>query len=260
MKDLYSFHADKTDLDKYYEEVKKAYARIFKQLGLGKDVVLTFASGGSFSKYSHEFQAIAEVGEDTIYLCDKCQVAVNEEIIKEQNICPECGNKNLQPKKAVEVGNIFKLGTKFSEAFGLTYKTAEGQDKLIEMGCYGMGPGRIIGVIAELFHDEKGILWPSAVAPFQAHLLALSKEKSIFEKAEKIYQQLTEQGIEVLYDDRTETSAGVKFADADLIGIPTRIVVSEKTLVKESVEIKKRQSETTTLLPMSNLKKPFLFL
>jgi len=253
MKDLYSFHTDKDDLDKYYEKAKKAYSQIFKRLGLGKQTVLTFASGGSFSKYSHEFQTISEVGEDTIYLCEKCQVAVNQEIIKEQNACPQCGNKVLQPKKAVEVGNIFKLGTKFSEVFGVAYKTAKGEDKLVEMGCYGIGPSRAMGVIVEMCHDEKGIIWPSEVAPFQAHLLAIGKEKNIYKEAEKIYLQLTKQGIEVLYDDRTEVSAGEKFADADLIGIPTRIVVSEKTLAKKSMEIKKRDSQKTVLLPLSKI-------
>ncbi|MDD5750025.1 MAG: His/Gly/Thr/Pro-type tRNA ligase C-terminal domain-containing protein [Candidatus Pacebacteria bacterium] len=253
MKDLYSFHADKKDLIKYYNKVMRAYSRIFQRLGIGKQTILTLASGGSFSKYSHEFQTISEVGEDTIYLCEKCREGINQEVIIELNVCQRCGNQNLRPEKAVEVGNIFMLGSKFSRAFGLTYKTPEGKDELVEMGCYGIGPSRVMGVIVEMCHDEKGIIWPQAASPFGAHLLAIGREKNIYKEAEKVYRQLSEKGIDVLYDDRTEASSGEKFADADLIGIPLRIVISEKTLAKKSAEIKKRNSSKAVLLPLAKI-------
>ena len=266
MKDLYSFHAGKQDLEKYYEKVKQAYFKIFQQAGIGEQTFLTFASGGSFSKYSHEFQAVCSAGEDTIYLCEKCKVAVNEEIIKDpahnsannvagEAICPQCKNKSLKKEKAVETGNIFKLGTKFSECLGLTYKDEKGKDKIVEMGCYGLGLGRLIGVVAEILSDEKGLVWPKSIAPFQAHLIAIGESQKIAKEAKKVYQQLLKAGIEVLFDDRN-LQAGEKFADADLIGIPLRIVVSEKTLAKDSVEIKERSSEQKVgLVKILNLDK-----
>jgi len=253
MKDLYSFHATEKDLDIFYEKVKKAYFDIFKRLGMGKETVLTFASGGSFSKFSHEFQTVCPAGEDLIHLCEKCCVAVNDEIIKEQKVCPQCDNKALVPQKAVEVGNIFKLRTKFSDVFSLTYKDNLGKDRLVEMGCYGIGLSRVMGIIVELFHDEKGILWPETITPFQAQLLAIGKEKNVFKEAEKIYQQLIKQGIEILYDNREDISAGEKFANADLIGTPWRLVISEKTLAKKAVEIKKRDSKKIELQTLTQL-------
>jgi prolyl-tRNA synthetase len=253
MKDLYSFHSSKEDLDRYYEKVKAAYFRIFKRVGLAKQTVLTFASGGSFSKYSHEFQALCEVGEDDIFLCEKCKVAVNGEIIKEQKTCPQCGNAKLVVKKAVEVGNIFKLGAKFSQYFGLTFKDIKGKDNFVEMGCYGIGPARVMGVLAEIFHDSKGLSWPKEAAPFQAHLLAVEMEPIVVKQAEKIYNQLVKQGVEVLYDDRNDVSAGEKFADADLIGAPLRLVVSKKTLEQKAMEVKKRNSQKISLLKISQL-------
>ncbi len=238
MKDQYSFHVDQEDLDRFYEEVKAAYYRIYERLGLGEITYLTYASGGAFSKYSHEFQTLAEAGEDHIYLCDHCKIAVNREIIEEQNSCPICGNSELREEKAIEVGNIFKLGTRFSNPCNLKYATADGGSEEVVMGCYGIGPSRLLGTIVEIYHDEKGLKWPKEIAPFQVHLLSLKANQ----EAEEIYQKLIAQGVEVLYDDR-DVSAGEKFADADLIGIPERIVVSAKTLAEDSVEIKNRDSE-----------------
>ncbi len=255
MKDLYSFHADENDLNGFYKKAMNAYFKIFQRVGLAKQTILTFASGGSFSKFSHEFQTICKTGEDTIYLCPKCNIAVNEEIIKEQTVCPECGNKNLEIKKSAEVGNIFKLRTKFSEPFNLTYKNEKGEDKLVEMGCYGIGLSRIMGVIAEIFNDAKGLIWPDSVAPFQAHLIAVENDQKIIKEAEKLYQQLTKQGIKVLFDDRAEVTAGEKFADADLIGIPNRLIISQKTLAKNSAELKPRNSQTTSLIKLTQLAK-----
>lgn len=244
MKDLYSFHADEADLDNYYQQAIKTYQRIYDRLGLGELTYLTYASGGSFSKYSHEFQTLAEAGEDLIYTCAQCRAAVNKEIIAEQPSCPLCGQTNLKEEKAIEVGNIFKLGSKFSQPFDVKYKDASGQDHLVVMGCYGIGPSRILGTIAEIYHDQQGLLWPANVAPYQAHLISLNSNQ----EAEEIYQNLQAAKIEVLYDDR-DVSAGEKFADADLIGCPYRAVVSPKTLAKGTVELKAR-----TAADLSNIK------
>ena len=211
MKDLYSFHKDENDLNKYYEVVMKAYFKIFKRCGLGNITYLTYASGGAFSKYSHEFQTLTKAGEDIIYICPKCKVAVNKEIIEEQeHKCPQCGSKKLKEAKAVEVGNIFKLSTKFSRPFSLSYIDNKGRKQLIIMGCYGIGLQRLIGTIVEVSNDDKGIIWPEAVAPYKVHLVLLNENK----KADKIYKNLEKAGIEVLYDDRKDASAGEKLADA----------------------------------------------
>ncbi|MCK5460211.1 prolyl-tRNA synthetase [Candidatus Parcubacteria bacterium] len=238
MKDLYSFHISEENLNNYYEKAQDAYFKIFDKCGLKDLTYLTFASGGVFAKYSHEFQTLSKAGEDTIYICDNCRIAVNKEIINEQKICPNCANSRLHKEKAIEVGNIFKLGTKFSNAFNFKYISQEGEQKDVIMGCYGMGPSRIMATIAEIFNDDKGIIWPEAVAPFRFHLISLNQNS----QAEKLYQDLKKAGIEILYDDREDSSAGEKFADADLIGCPCRGVVSKKTLEKNSVEIKKRDS------------------
>jgi len=248
MKDLYSFHTDQADLDRYYEEVSSAYERIFNRVGLGDKTYLTFASGGTFAKYSHEFQTLTESGEDLIYICDKCRLAVNKEIIDEQSTCPKCGNRDLREDKAVEVGNIFKLGTKYSEPFDLSYSTPEGKKELVVMGCYGIGLSRIMGTVVEACHDDKGMIWPEGVAPFRVHLLSLKED----EAAEKIYQTLQAAGIEVLYDDR-DLSAGEKFADADLIGCPYRVLVSKKTLLQDSVELKRRHESEVNIIKIKDI-------
>lgn len=248
MKDMYSFHTDQADLDDYYGKVTEAYIRVYERLGLGDITYLTYAAGGTFSKYSHEFQTLTEAGEDTIYVCEACHIAVNKEIIAEQDSCPACGNKELAEKKAIEVGNIFKLGTKFSAPFGISYKDAAGKENTAVMGCYGMGPSRILGAIVEICHDEKGIIWPEAIAPFHVHLISLNEN----EAAGRIYDDLLQAGFDVLYDDR-DASAGEKFADADLIGCPYRVVVSKKTLAENSVEIKRRAEEKGILASIEGL-------
>lgn len=243
MKDLYSFHADQADLDSYYETATAAYRRIFERVGLGGSTFLTYASGGSFSKYSHEFQTLTEAGEDLIYICDHCQIAVNKEIIAEQDSCPQCGNKDLREEKAVEVGNIFKLGTKFSEPFDVRYQTKEGEKKTVVMGCYGIGLSRVLGTVVEACHDDKGIVWPESVAPFRVHLLSINENAA----AERIYKELITAGVDVLYDDR-EIGAGEKFADADLIGCPLRAVVSPKSLAAGGLEVKARSANQGEIL------------
>lgn len=248
MKDLYSFHCDEKSLDRYYEKVKKTYFRIFKKCGLGKQTILTLASGGTFSKYSHEFQVITPFGEDEIYLCSKCRLGINKEIIeKEKYQCSKCGNKKLEVKRAIEVGNIFKLNDKFTNPFNFTFKDKNGKENIVLMGCYGIGLGRLMGTIVETNYDEKGIIWPKTVAPFDIHLISINENK----EAEKIYQNLIK-NFDVLYDDR-EINAGEKFADADLIGIPIRIVLSKNTLAKNSVEIKKRNENKTKFVKIREL-------
>ncbi len=248
MKDLYSFHATQEDLDEYYEKVIIAYNNIFRRVGLAEKTYLTFASGGSFSKYSHEFQTLTDAGEDTIYVCDACKMAINKEIIKEQTTCPKCGQKDLREDKSVEAANIFKLGTKYSEPFDLKYQDKDGEKKTVIMGCYGLGLSRVMGSVVETCHDENGIIWPQSIAPYKVHLLSLNEN----ETADKIYNNLIKEGIEVLYDDR-EVQAGEKFADADLIGCPYRVLVSKKTLAVGSAELKKRELKESELVSLNDL-------
>lgn len=248
MKDLYSFHADEKDFAAYYEKMKDAYRRIFDAVGLGKSTYLTFASGGTFSKFSHEFQTLSPVGEDTIYLCESCGIAVNKEIIDIQKTCPECGNDKLVAKQAIEVGNIFDLKRKFSDAFELTYKDERGVSQPVFMGCYGIGVGRLMGTVVEVLSDDKGIVWPESIAPLRIHLIDLSQgNEKVREYAEEIYEELLGNNVEVLYDDR-DVRAGEKFADADLMGIPYRAVISEKTMEEGKIEVVDRGSGKTRML------------
>jgi prolyl-tRNA synthetase len=249
MKDLYSFCKDKKEQEAYYEVAKGAYVKIFDRLGLGDRTYVTFASGGSFSKYSHEFQTLTDAGEDTIYISEAKKIAINKEVLNDETL-KELGLKksDLKEVKAVEVGNIFNLGTRFSDALGLVYKDESGKSQPVFMGSYGIGPGRVMGTIVESFADDKGIVWPEAVAPFSIHLIALLNDSgSVKAAADKIYEDLIKKGVEVLYDDRDET-AGTKFSDSDLIGIPTRWVISEKTLATKidgstgAIEVKDRKT------------------
>lgn len=248
MKDLYSFHSDEKDLDEYYERVKKAYEKIYERCGLKDKTYLTLAGGGTFSSLSHEFQTITPAGEDIIYICKKCGTAINKEVFNKK--C-DCGCKDFIEEKAIEVGNIFKLGTKYSEAFDL--KDENG--KHLVMGCYGIGISRLMGAIVEVFNDDKGIVWPETVAPFAVHLVCLDGgDSEIKAKTDEIYSILQNSNIEVLYDNRNDKAAGEKLNDCDLLGIPLRIVVSKKTLEKDSVEVKKRKEEETDLVKIKELK------
>ncbi|MEW5907636.1 MAG: aminoacyl--tRNA ligase-related protein [Patescibacteria group bacterium] len=257
MKDLYSFHTDEKDLDRYYEKMKKHYMNIFKKCGVGDKTFITFASGGTFSKYSHEFQTVTEAGEDKIFICDShagkqnsnkgCQTAINKEIFDEQNFCPVCKGKKFKEKKAIEIGNIFKLKTKYSSPFGLKFTDKDGNNKDVIMGCYGIGLGRLLGAIVEVHHDSKGIIWPESVSPFKIHLLELDRS------VRDLYAYLNKNGIEVLYDDRKDVTAGEKFNDADLLGIPYRVIVSKKTLKAGKIEVKKRGSEKPKLILKKDL-------
>ena len=255
MKDMYSFHANQEDLDKYYEKITKAYFNIFKELGIGKKTYLTLASGGTFAKYSHEFQMSTSAGEDIIYICNKCKTAINKEIKIETPVCPKCSSDSFVEEKAVEVGNIFKLGTKYSLPFDLKFRDKDGTEKPVIMGCYGMGLSRAMGAIVETNYDERGIIWPKEVAPFLVHLIRLGVDKKVNATSLKIYQDLQKQGIKVLYDDREDKSVGEKFAEADLIGIPFRVVVSEKTVAKNSIEFKERAKATVKIIKIKDLQK-----
>lgn len=254
MKDLYSFHADEEGLRKFYFGLAdKAYKNVFKRCGL--DAHVAEASGGAFTKeYTHEYQVFSEAGEDLVLYCAKCRFAQNKEIssLKEGEHCPKCKGE-IRSSKSIEVGNIFPLGTKYSIPVGLFYSDAEGNKKPVVMGSYGIGPSRLVGTVAEVHHDDRGILWPEAIAPFKVHLLRINSKNTtaaakVKKAAEKLYNGLLAKGIEVLYDDREDKSAGEKFADSDLIGIPWRVVVSEKTLEKKGIEVKKRSEKEANVI------------
>ncbi|MCK4781933.1 prolyl-tRNA synthetase [Candidatus Parcubacteria bacterium] len=253
MKDLYSFHSEQKDLDNYYEKVKNAYFKIFKRCGIGDETYLTLASGGTFSKYSHEFQTITDAGEDIIYICENCGLAINKEIKQEHSKCPECGKAKFRQEKAIEVGNIFKLGIKYSEPFNFKFKDKNGQEKLVVMGCYGAGLDRLMGAVVEVHNDKQGITWPKEIAPCQVHLIQIEDNQKLNKVAGKLYKDLKKNNIEVLYDERKDKSPGEKFAEADLIGIPYRIVVSERTIKKNSIEIKERKEKQSKLVKIKDL-------
>lgn len=250
MKDLYSFHTNEKDLEAYYEKAKDAYFKIFERCRL--KAVYTLAGGGVFTdKFTHEFQVLSEVGEDTIFLCLKCGYAENLEISKLKNAdtCSKCGG-NIAEKKSIEVGNIFNQGTRYSDNLGLSFVDENGVKNFVWMAAYGIGISRLMATIVEVSNDMQGIIWPESVAPFKAHLIVLDDKK---EEADKVYSDLAQDGVEVLYDDRSDKTAGEKFADADLIGCPWRIVISNKTLDKSSAEIKKRGEKETKLVAIDKL-------
>lgn len=243
MKDLYSFHETEKDFFKYYKTAGEAYMKVFERCGLR--AFYTLAGGGDFTaSNTHEFQVLSKVGEDTIFYCDKCGYAENKEITnaKTGDKCKDCGGAIIEAN-SIEVGNIFPLGTRYSKLLNLVFKDKDGVLRNVVMGSYGIGVSRLLAAVVETHNDEKGIIWPEEIAPFRAHLLFLpSDNPKIKEEADRLYGLLQKKGAEVLYDDRADSSAGEKFADSDLLGIPTRIVVSEKTVEKDSVEIKRRES------------------
>lgn len=252
MQDLYSFHSTQEDLDLYYAKSKIAYLKVFERCGL--DAIYTLAAGGVFTdKFTHEFQVVADVGEDTIYVCSECRYAENKEVTKLENgsKCPKCKNK-IEEKKSIEVGNIFDQGIKYSEALGLNFVDQNGDKRPVIMGAYGIGLGRVMATAVEISHDDRGIIWPENIAPFKIHLIVLDGKK---EEADKIYNELNKNKIEVLYDDREDKAPGEKFADADLIGCPIRLVVSKKTLEKNSVELKYRNKKEFELIKLEDLNK-----
>ncbi len=251
MKDLYSFHTTEGDMFRYYEEVKGAYHKIFHRIGL--KAIYTVAAGGNFTvSNTHEFQVISPIGEDIIFVCAKCEYAENSEVskLKSGAGCPKCGAK-LTKEKSIEIGNIFPLGTKYSDSFNFRFTDEKGEKKLVVMGSYGIGVSRIMGTVVEIHHDDKGIIWPETITPYRAQLIALKGGET---EANKIYSQLTREKIDVLYDDRADKTAGEKFSDADLIGCPIRLVVSKKTLAQNCAELKKRNENETKLVNIDSLR------
>jgi prolyl-tRNA synthetase len=252
MKDMYSFSKDTVQHEVFYEKAKIAYQNIFTRAGLGDRTYITFSSGGSFSKYSHEYQTLSDAGEDIIYICEKCKVAVNKEIIKEQSKCPVCGNEKLVEGKAIEVGNIFNLSTKFSDALDLTYLDEKGEKQKVIMGCYGIGPGRLMGTVVESLADDKGLVWPVEIAPFKAHIIEIGSGDEVKKLSEELCNNLEEIGVEVLCDDR-DMRPGEKFADSDLFGIPLRIIVSEKTIQSGEYEVKERKDGKISMIKEASI-------
>ena len=260
MKDMYSFHADEASLDEFYQKAIAAYQNIYRRCGIGSRTLLTYASGGTFSKYSHEFQTVTPYGEDVIYRIGGSDTAINKEIIGDESVLAELmpGYKvgdeaGLEELKAIEVGNIFKLGSRFTDAFSAQYTDSAGTQQKIVMGCYGLGPSRLMGTIAECLADEKGLVWPQEISPYRLHLVSLVREPGEIEQCNRIYDGLAAQGIEVLYDDRQGPQAGEKLADADLIGIADRIVVSRKTMAAGGVEWKTRLSNESAVITLEKL-------
>lgn len=252
MKDLYSFSRDQAEHDGFYERISDVYARIYDRLGLGDLTYKTFASGGSFAKYSHEFQTVSPVGEDTIYVHEGKKLAINEEVFND-DVLADLGisREELVEKKAVEVGNIFTLGTKFSDALDLTFTDEDGISKKVFMGSYGIGPSRLMGLIAEHFADDKGLVWPVNVAPAKVYLVRIGSEAAVAH-ADELYDELQAKGITVLYDDR-DARPGEKFADAELIGVPYRVTVSDRLMEGGEYEYTERVSGETKLLTREQL-------
>lgn len=255
MKDLYSFHESEQDLFRYYEEVHRAYEKIFSRCGL--KTIYTVAGGGDFTiANTHEFQVEAEAGEDEIIFCRLCNFAENKELGRYQknSTCPKCKKGVLDKIRAIEVGNIFPLGKKYAEAFNLSFKNKHGQSNYVFMGSYGIGISRVMGAVVEVHHDKNGIIWPPGLAPFTVHLLFIGAESADLKKfCDKVYNELVKKGVSVLYDDRERISAGEKFAEADLIGLPWRLVVSEKTLLQNKLEIKRRDRKDIKLVKLNEL-------
>lgn len=255
MKDMYSFARTQEEHDEIYENVAAAYARVYDRLGIGDITYRTFADGGIFTqKFSDEFQTISPIGEDTIYVHEGKKIAFNEEIMSDETLA-KMGVKreDLVEKRGVEVGNIFPLESKYSDALELFYSDESGEQQSIIMGCYGIGVSRLMGMLAEHFSDEKGLIWPEDIAPFKVIISQLGADDTVVKAAYDMYQKLTEAGVAVLYDNRTDARPGEKFADADLLGIPYRVVVSAKTVAADKYEVKKRISDQSELLSLDDV-------
>ncbi len=254
MKDMYSFHASKEDFENFFEKMKDVYKSIFKRVGIGHLTYLTFASGGTFAKYSYEFQTISSVGEDTIYIDEASGVAINREVFADEVLTQmNLTKEKLVEHRSIEVGNIFDLKTKYSKPFDLSFTDSKGEKDFVLMGCYGIGLSRLIGTVVEVLSDDKGIIWPESIAPFAVHLLSLGEDEKVRKQAEEVYESLAKANIEVLFDDRLDISPGEKFADSDLLGIPMRAVVSLRSIKEGGIEIKKRAEEKGTIVSLADL-------
>lgn len=259
MKDMYSFSIGEEDHTAFYNATIEAYKRVFERVGIGEDTFVTFASGGAFTQFSHEFQTITDAGEDTIYINREKNIAINEEVLNDDTLV-DLGIKRdqLEVVKTAEVGNIFNFGRQKAEDVGLTFKNEGGENVPVWMGSYGIGITRLMGVIVEKFSDDKGIIWPESVAPYKVHLVELSNgDSNIKDFANGIYDTLSENGVEVLYDDR-DARAGEKFNDSDLLGMPYRIVVSKKTQEEGKFEVVERKTGEVTYLSEEELHQKFV--
>ena len=254
MKDLYSFSKNEEEHNQFYEQMKSVYMNVFERLGIKDATYLTASDGAPFSKYSYEFQTISDAGEDEIIIDENKNIAINSQDFNEAIINDLQLNGFQETKKAtsIEVGDIYSLGTKYSEALGLKYKNETGEEQYVYMGSYGMSPTRLMGTVVEVLSDEKGLVWPRTIAPFQVHLIALQMDEDVIEEAEKMYESLISNGIDVLFDDR-EATAGEKFNDADLIGIPTQIIVSRRSVDDGNHEIKDRKTGDVTHKTFSDI-------
>ena len=251
MKDMYSLHASEADCDAYYDKAIEAYKRVYDRLGIGDSTFVTFASGGAFTKFSHEFQTICEAGEDTLYVNADQTVAVNEEVLDEAAAELGIDKATLVPVVSAEVGNIFKFGTEKSEQMGINFTGEDGKQHPVYLASYGVGVTRVMGVIVEKFADEKGIVWPLNVAPYIVYIVRIGGEAAIAE-ADKLYDELKSRGVTVVYDDRDERP-GTKFADAELMGIPYRVTVSDRLIEQEAYEFAERASGESSLLTREEL-------
>jgi len=249
MKDLYSFHTDAKSLADFYQKVVQAYKNIYQRCGL-ESVMVEASSGSIGGNECHEFMVLAESGEDKILVCQKCKWAGNVEAFAEEKTCPSCKGKLIE-KKGIEAGHIFKLDDIYSSKMKAHYIDEKGKSRTIMMGCYGIGLGRLMATVVEASHDKDGIIWPASIAPFQVHLLQVGNEKEVAKSSQEVYNKLLDENIEVLFDDRSDITPGQKFAEADLIGIPYRLVVSQKT--KDKVEMKKRDSKKLELLDLKQI-------
>ncbi len=259
MKDMYSYTADKDVHEKFYAGAINAYLRVFDRVGLGDRTFLTFASGGAFTQFSHEFQTLSDAGEDTIYLDRTKKLAVNKEVLTPEVLSQlKMSREELEEVKAVEVGNIFNFGDVKSKQLGLSYRDEAGNEKPVILGSYGIGITRLMGTLVEVLSDDRGMIWPESVAPYKVHLIEIPAKDSgakhvVESSAQELYKKLLAEDIEVLYDDRQDRSAGEKFADADLIGIPWRVVVSEKTIKEQKYEVKKRTEKEVVMRTFEHL-------
>ncbi len=253
MKDMYSLHTSSQDLDEYYKKITDAYTRIFQRVGIGEDTYVTFASGGAFTKFSHEFQTICDAGEDVLYVNKEMKIAVNEEVLEDALKEFSIERKDLEKVKSAEVGNIFNFGTEKSEQMGITFTDSDGVQKPIYLASYGFGITRLMGVIVEKFADEKGLVWPENIAPARVYLARIGADEAVVGAADALYEDLQAKGVEVLYDDR-DVRPGEKFADADLMGIPHRVVISQKTVEANQVEYKARTETEAKFITTEELK------
>ncbi len=254
MKDMYSFHTSQEDFEKFYAKMQDVYKTIFSRVGIGHLTYLTFASGGTFSKYSHEFQTLSSAGEDTIYIDEASGIALNKEVFTDEVLSQmNLKKEKLVEHKAIEVGNIFDLKTKYSKPFDLSYTDEKGEKHTVLMGCYGIGLSRLLGTVVEVLSDDKGIIWPESIAPFAVHLLVLGEDEAVLKEAGKVYDSLSKVNIPVLFDDRPGVSPGEKFAGSDLLGIPMRAVISARSMKEGGVEIKKRTEEKGKVVSLDEL-------